>query len=85
MRDGRSFPGATSADIRDALSAHQRAGRIEPPMPAIAQLTSVGLMLVVNPSTPAEELVKILNQPDVRERIVSDGSEPVGNTPEELD
>jgi tripartite-type tricarboxylate transporter receptor subunit TctC len=31
-----------------------------------------------------EELVKILNQPDVRERIVADGSEPVGNSPEEF-
>jgi len=31
-----------------------------------------------------EELVKVLNQPEVRERIVADGSEPVGNTPEEF-
>ncbi len=28
------------------------------------------------------ELLKALNSPDVRERIVADGSEPVGNTPE---
>jgi tripartite-type tricarboxylate transporter receptor subunit TctC len=31
-----------------------------------------------------EELVKILNEPQVRERIVADGSEPVGSTPEEF-
>ena len=31
-----------------------------------------------------EELVRILNQPDVRERILGDGSEPVGSTPEEF-
>jgi tripartite-type tricarboxylate transporter receptor subunit TctC len=31
-----------------------------------------------------EALVKVLNQPEVRERIVADGSEPVGNTPEEF-
>jgi tripartite-type tricarboxylate transporter receptor subunit TctC len=31
-----------------------------------------------------DELVKVLNQPDMRERIVADGSEPVGNTPEEF-
>jgi tripartite-type tricarboxylate transporter receptor subunit TctC len=31
-----------------------------------------------------QELVKILNQPDVRERIVADGSEPIGNSPEEF-
>ncbi len=30
------------------------------------------------------ELVKILNQPDVRERIVADGSEPVGSSPEDF-
>jgi len=28
--------------------------------------------------------VKILNQPDVRGRIESDGSEPVGSSPEEF-
>jgi tripartite-type tricarboxylate transporter receptor subunit TctC len=31
-----------------------------------------------------DELVKTLNRPDVRERIVADGSEPVGSTPEEF-
>lgn len=31
-----------------------------------------------------DELVKILDQPDVRERIVADGSEPVGSTPEDF-
>lgn len=30
------------------------------------------------------ELIRILNQPDIRERILFDGSEPVGNTPEEF-
>jgi tripartite-type tricarboxylate transporter receptor subunit TctC len=30
------------------------------------------------------ELVKILQQPDVHERILADGSEPVGSTPEEF-
>jgi tripartite-type tricarboxylate transporter receptor subunit TctC len=30
------------------------------------------------------ELVKILNQPDVHKRIVDDGSEPVGSTPQEF-
>jgi len=31
-----------------------------------------------------DELVKALNQPDVRERIVADGSEPVGSAPEDF-
>jgi tripartite-type tricarboxylate transporter receptor subunit TctC len=30
------------------------------------------------------ELIKILNQPEVRERIVADGSEPAGSSPEEF-
>ncbi len=30
------------------------------------------------------EIVKIVNMPDVRERIVADGSEPVGSSPEEF-
>jgi tripartite-type tricarboxylate transporter receptor subunit TctC len=31
-----------------------------------------------------EELVRILNAPDIRERILADGSEPVGSSPEEF-
>jgi tripartite-type tricarboxylate transporter receptor subunit TctC len=31
-----------------------------------------------------DELVKILNRPDIRERIVADGSEPAGTPPEEF-
>jgi tripartite-type tricarboxylate transporter receptor subunit TctC len=31
-----------------------------------------------------EAFVKILNQPEMRERIVADGSEPAGNTPDEF-
>jgi tripartite-type tricarboxylate transporter receptor subunit TctC len=30
------------------------------------------------------EIVKIINQPDIRERILADGSEPVGSNPEEF-
>lgn len=30
------------------------------------------------------EIVKILNMPDVRERLLAAGSEPVGNTPEQM-
>jgi tripartite-type tricarboxylate transporter receptor subunit TctC len=38
------------------------------PQPLVARLNS--------------ELIKAMNLPDVRERIVGDGSEPVGSTPE---
>ena len=30
------------------------------------------------------ELIRVLNNPEVRERIVADGSEPVGSSPEEF-
>jgi tripartite-type tricarboxylate transporter receptor subunit TctC len=66
----------------------------------ITQLTTAGLMLVVNPATPVknlaaglprpivtrlhDEFVQVLNRPDIRERIVADGSEPAGTTPEEF-
>ncbi|MDQ6621821.1 MAG: tripartite tricarboxylate transporter substrate binding protein [Pseudomonadota bacterium] len=32
-----------------------------------------------------QETVKVLNLPDVREKIAADGAEPVGNTPEQFD
>jgi tripartite-type tricarboxylate transporter receptor subunit TctC len=31
-----------------------------------------------------EELVRILKLPDIRERILADGSEPVGSAPEDF-
>jgi len=39
---------------------------------------------VVELSRLHEELVRILNAPEVRERILADGSEPVGSSPEEF-
>jgi tripartite-type tricarboxylate transporter receptor subunit TctC len=65
-----------------------------PDLPAVAEALPgfevVGWYGVIGPAgMPAAivarlhaELVKILNLPDVHERIVLDGSEPVGNTPE---
>jgi tripartite-type tricarboxylate transporter receptor subunit TctC len=67
-----------------------------PEVPAVAEVLPgfevVGWYGVIGPAklpTPIvarlhEELVRILNQPEVRQRIVADGSEPVGNTPEEF-
>ena len=67
-----------------------------PDMPAVAEVLPgfevVGWYGIVGPAKlPApivarlhNEIVKILKQPDIRERIVSDGSDPVGNTPEEF-
>jgi tripartite-type tricarboxylate transporter receptor subunit TctC len=67
-----------------------------PDLPAVAEVLPgfevVGWYGIIAPAKlPAPilaklhtEIVKILNQPDIRERILSDGSEPVGNTPEEF-
>ena len=67
-----------------------------PDMPAVAEALPgfevVGWYGVIGPANmPAplvarlhEELVKILNQPDVKSRIEADGSEPVGSSPDEF-
>jgi len=67
-----------------------------PELPAVAEALPgyevVGWYGVIGPAgMPAplagrihDELVRVLAQPDVRERILSDGSEPVGNTPREF-
>jgi len=67
-----------------------------PDLPAVAEVLPgfevVGWYGVIGPGgLPApvvkrlhDEFVKVLNRPDVRERIVADGSEPAGTTPEEF-
>src|SRR5260221_12832358 len=67
-----------------------------PDLPAVAEALPgfefVGWYGVIGPAgVPAPivtrlpvEFVKVLNRPDVRERIVADGSEPAGTTPEEF-
>jgi tripartite-type tricarboxylate transporter receptor subunit TctC len=67
-----------------------------PDLPAMAEAVPgfevVGWYGIIGPARmPAplvsrlnQELVKILNEPSVRERIVFDGSEPVGSSPEEF-
>jgi tripartite-type tricarboxylate transporter receptor subunit TctC len=68
-----------------------------PDVPTIAEAALPGFEVttwfgfVAPAKTPAEiitklntEIVKILNMPDVRERLLAAGSEPVGNTPEQM-
>ena len=68
-----------------------------PDVPTIADAALPGFEVttwfgfVAPAKTPAEiitklntEIVKILNMPDVRERLLAAGSEPVGNTPEQM-
>jgi len=67
-----------------------------PDLPAVAEALPgfevVGWYGVLGPAKLPEpivaklhaELVRILNLPDIRERILTDGSEPVGSTPEEF-
>src|SRR5437762_12222832 len=78
-----------------AVTAPKRLAAL-PDVPAVAEelpgFEFVGWYGVIGPSgLPApivtrlhDELVKVLNRPDVRERIVVDGSEPVGSSPEEF-
>ena len=67
-----------------------------PELPAVAEVLPgfevVGWYGVIGPANLPraivvrlhEELLKILKQPDVRERILADGSEPAGTSPEEF-
>jgi tripartite-type tricarboxylate transporter receptor subunit TctC len=78
-----------------AVTAPRRIAAL-PELPAMAEALPgfevVGWYGVIGPANLPrpiverlhDELVKILNRPDVRERIVADGSEPVGSTPEEF-
>jgi tripartite-type tricarboxylate transporter receptor subunit TctC len=78
-----------------AVTAPKRLAAL-PDMPAVAEelpgFEFVGWYGVIGPAgLPApivtrlhDEFVRVLNRPDVRERIVADGSEPVGSSPEEF-
>jgi tripartite-type tricarboxylate transporter receptor subunit TctC len=78
-----------------AVTTPQRIGAM-PDIPAVAEAVPgyevVGWYGVIGPAgLPApivsrlhEELIRVLGQPDVRERIVNDGSEPVGSSPREF-
>src|SRR3989442_11752104 len=75
-----------------AITAPRRLAAL-PDLPAVAEMLPgfevVGWYGVIGPANlPGpivtrlhEELAKVLSQPEVRERIVADGSEPIGSTP----
>jgi tripartite-type tricarboxylate transporter receptor subunit TctC len=78
-----------------AVTAPKRLAAL-PDLPAMAEVLPgfevVGWYGIVGPAGMPrpivtrlhDELVRILNRPDIRERIVADGSEPAGTTPEEF-
>jgi tripartite-type tricarboxylate transporter receptor subunit TctC len=78
-----------------AVTASKRIAAL-PDLPAVAEVLPgfevVGWYGVIGPAglpRPIvtrlhDEFVRVLNRPDVRERIVADGSEPAGTTPEEF-
>jgi tripartite-type tricarboxylate transporter receptor subunit TctC len=78
-----------------AVTTPKRLGAL-PDIPAMAEVLPgfevVGWYGVIGPAKLPkpivtrlhDEIVKILKQPDVHERILADGAEPVGNTPEEF-
>ena len=78
-----------------AITAPRRLAAL-PDLPAVAEMLPgfevVGWYGVIGPANlPGpivarlhEEFAKVLSQPEVRERIVADGSEPIGSTPGEF-
>jgi tripartite-type tricarboxylate transporter receptor subunit TctC len=78
-----------------AITAPKRLAAL-PDLPAVAEMLPgfevVGWYGVIGPANLPkpivtrlhEEFVKVLSQPEVRERIVADGSEPIGSTPEDF-
>ena len=76
-----------------AVTSPRRAAAL-PELPAVAEALPgfevVGWYGVIGPAKMPDpivarlnaELLKILNSPDIRERIVADGSEPAGTSPE---
>lgn len=78
-----------------AVTAPRRLAAL-PDLPAVAEMLPgfevVGWYGVIGPANlPGpivarlhEEFAKVLSQPEVRERIVADGSEPIGSTPGEF-
>ena len=91
-----STPHIQSGKLRAlAVTATRRVAAL-PDMPAVAEALPgfevIGWYGVIGPANLPRpivtrlhgELVKILNQPDVRERIINDGSEPVGSSPDDF-
>ena len=89
-------PLASAGKLRAlAITAPRRLAAL-PDLPAVAEMLPgfevVGWYGVIGPANlPGpivtrlhEELAKVLGQPEVRERIVADGSEPIGSTPGEF-
>jgi tripartite-type tricarboxylate transporter receptor subunit TctC len=78
-----------------AITAPRRLAAL-PDLPAVAEMLPgfevVGWYGVIGPASLPnpivarlhEEFVKVLSQPEVRERIVADGAEPIGSTPEDF-
>jgi tripartite-type tricarboxylate transporter receptor subunit TctC len=89
-------PHVRAGKLRALAVTTPRRLRALPDLPAVAEALPgfevVGWYGVIGPAKLPEpvvarlhdEIVKILKQPDVHERIVSDGSEPVGSSPEEF-
>jgi len=85
-----------SGKLRGLAVTAPRRLAVLPDLPAVAEVLQgfevVGWYGVIGPAglpKPIvtrlhDEFVRILNRPDIRERIVADGSEPAGTTPEEF-
>ena len=91
------YPHVKSGRLRALGIASARRLALLPELPTIAEAGVPGYEATTwfGPLAPAKtpreiiarlnaELLKILQRPDVRERLAADGAEPVGSTPEEF-
>jgi tripartite-type tricarboxylate transporter receptor subunit TctC len=92
-----SLPQAKSGRLRALAVSSARRSVAAPELPTIAEAGVPGyesgswLALFAPAGTPKEitarlsaEAVRIVNLPDVRERLLQQGAEPIGSTPEQL-
>ena len=92
-----AWPLAKAGKLRALAVTTAKRSPIAPDVPTLAEAGLAGYEIgswqgVFAPAgTPPEivkrlntEIVKIINMPDVREKLVGLGAEPVGNTPEEF-
>jgi tripartite-type tricarboxylate transporter receptor subunit TctC len=85
-----------SGRLRSLAVTSSKRARALPDVPAMSEALPgyevIGWYGVIGPANMPRplvtrlhgEMIKILNQPEVRERIVADGSEPVGSSPEDF-
>jgi tripartite-type tricarboxylate transporter receptor subunit TctC len=93
---GSAMPHVRAGKLRALAVASTQPSALLPELPTVAStlpgFEAAATLAILAPSkTPAvaierlnHEIVQALHRPDVRQALLNDGSEPVGNTPQEL-